>query len=327
MNEKVGLTTTIPVEIIYAAGDIPVDLNNIFITSNESQRLVEEAEYAGYPRNICGWIKGLYSTVLETNDLNKIIAVTQGDCTNTHALMETLEMQGVKTVPFGYSYNQDRELLELQIKKLIEHFKVSEKEVLETKGRLDEVRDKVHKIDYLTWAENKVTGFENHLFLVNCSDFKGDIDEYEKEVMEFLQKVEEREPFTEEIRLGYIGVPPIIDDLYDYIETQNARVVFNEIQRQFSMPYQTDNLVEQYLKYTYPYNVFARLEDIKTEIEKRDLDGIIHYTQSFCFRQIDDLVFRERLDIPLLTLEGDKPGDLDARSKMRLDSFIEMLKS
>ena len=29
---KIGLTTTVPVEVIFAAGDTPVDLNNIFIT-------------------------------------------------------------------------------------------------------------------------------------------------------------------------------------------------------------------------------------------------------------------------------------------------------
>jgi len=326
MAEKIGLTTTIPVEIIYAAGDIPVDLNNIFITSDESQKLVEEAEYAGYPRNICGWIKGLYSTILESDDINKVIAVTQGDCTNTHALMETLEVQGVETIPFGYSYNQDAELLQLQIEKLMDYFKVSRKEVLEIKKQLDKVRENVHQIDRLTWTEDKVSGWENHLFLVNCSDFKRDFNKYNIEVEEFLETVKMREPFNERVRLGYIGVPPIINDLYDYVEKKDARIVFNEIQRQFSMPYETDSLIEQYIKYTYPYNVFVRLEDIKREIERRDLDGIIHYTQSFCFRQIEDLIFRKELDIPLLTLEGDKPGDLDARSQMRLDSFIDMLK-
>ena len=87
---KIGITTTVPVEIILAAGYTPVDLNNIFIMDNEPNKLVEAAETAGYPRNICGWIKGLYSVVLSPeNNINKIIAVTQGDCSNTHALMET----------------------------------------------------------------------------------------------------------------------------------------------------------------------------------------------------------------------------------------------
>ena len=73
---KIGITTTIPVEIILAAGCTPIDLNNIFIMDKEPNKLVEEAETAGYPRNICGWIKGLYSVVLSPeNKIDKVIAV------------------------------------------------------------------------------------------------------------------------------------------------------------------------------------------------------------------------------------------------------------
>ena len=56
---NIAITTTVPVEIILAAGHVPVDLNNIFITNQQAVRLVEAAEEAGYPRNLCGWIKGL----------------------------------------------------------------------------------------------------------------------------------------------------------------------------------------------------------------------------------------------------------------------------
>ena len=61
---KVGITTTVPIEVIYAAGHIPVDLNNAFVSREDNQRLVEEAELAGFPRNFCAWIKGIYGTVL-----------------------------------------------------------------------------------------------------------------------------------------------------------------------------------------------------------------------------------------------------------------------
>lgn len=92
------------------------------------------------------------------------------------------------------------------------------------------------------------------------------------------------------------------------------------------MPNSTEDLVEQYRMYTYPYGVFERLEDIKTQIEKRNIDGVIHYVQSFCYRQIEDMIFREKLNLPFLTIEGDKPGKIDARTKLRIDSFVEMLK-
>ncbi len=64
MQKKVGITTTVPIEVIYAANMVPVDLNNLFIKSDEPQKLIEEAELRGYPRNICAWIKGIYAVML-----------------------------------------------------------------------------------------------------------------------------------------------------------------------------------------------------------------------------------------------------------------------
>jgi benzoyl-CoA reductase/2-hydroxyglutaryl-CoA dehydratase subunit BcrC/BadD/HgdB len=63
--QRIGFTTTIPLEILVAAKRQPVDLNNLFITSGRSHELIEEAELAGFPRNVCGWIKGIYAAVLE----------------------------------------------------------------------------------------------------------------------------------------------------------------------------------------------------------------------------------------------------------------------
>jgi benzoyl-CoA reductase/2-hydroxyglutaryl-CoA dehydratase subunit BcrC/BadD/HgdB len=80
------------------------------------------------------------------------------------------------------------------------------------------------------------------------------------------------------------------------------------------------------LKYTYPYGITGRLEDIRKAIEERQLDGLIHYTQTFCFRQIYDIILRESLPLPLLTIEGDKPGKVDSRTALRLETFVEMLK-
>lgn len=327
MPRKIGVTTTVPLEIIYAAGCIPVDLNNVFITHASPGALVEEAELAGYPRNVCAWIKGLYSTVLNSGDINTIIAVTQGDCSNTHALMETLQLEGVEVLPFAYPFDRDYDLLRLQMEKLMGHLGVTWEQVYRTKERLDRVRQLVWRLDRLTWRENLVSSWDNHLYQVNCSDFQGDPEGFARRVEELLAEVENapaRQPTG--LRLGYIGVPPIMDDIYDYLEERGARVVFNETQRQFTMPFDVDDLVEQYRLYTYPYGIFFRLEDIIQEMELRRLDGIIHYAQSFCYRQIEDLIVRRKIELPVLTLEGDKPNRLDARTKMRLDSFVEMLR-
>ncbi|MGI6091537.1 MAG: 2-hydroxyacyl-CoA dehydratase [Veillonellaceae bacterium] len=323
---RIGITTTVPVEIILAAGHIPIDINNIFIGDEGAQRHVQAAEDAGYPRNICGWIKGLYSVVVNSPDIDKVLAVTQGDCSNTHALMETFEHAGISTIPFAYPFDRDYDLLKLQMEKLMKVLGTDWDAVQKTKQRLDKVRAKVREIDRLTWEENTVSGFHNHLYQVSCSDFNGDVETFEKDVDTFIVKAEAGDEFNEELRIGYIGVPPIFTDLYPYLEQMGARVVFNEVQRQFAMPNEVEDVVEQYRLYTYPYGVFGRIDDIRKEAERRNLDGIIHYVQSFCFRQIEDMILRERLDIPILTIEGDKPGKLDARTRLRIDSFLEMLR-
>ena len=66
---KVGFTTSFPVEVAFAAGHIPIDLNNIFVTENPAS-YVEIAEFDGYPRNICSWIKGISGTTECSADMS-----------------------------------------------------------------------------------------------------------------------------------------------------------------------------------------------------------------------------------------------------------------
>lgn len=321
---RIGFTTSIPIEILIAAGKTPTDLNNIFITSDKSQQFVEDAEVDGFPRNVCGWIKGIYAAVRESG-IKEMIAVTEGDCSYTKALMEVLSMEGITVIPFAYPFDRDPQSLKAEIEKLMDHFGVGWQEVNEAKTRLARIRRKIREIDRLTWQENRVSGQENHYFQVSASDMNGDPDRFEAEIDAFLEQAEARKPFSDSIRIAYLGVPPIFYGLYPFLESLGARVVFNETQRQFAMPYETPDLVEQYRSYTYPYDIFHRLADISMEIEKRNIDGIIHYVQSFCFRQIEDMVIRRKLDLPILTLEGDKPSRLDARTKIRIEGFVEML--
>lgn len=323
--KKVGITTTVPVEVVYAAGWIPVDVNNVFITSPDAGALVERAETSGYPRNVCAWTKGLYSTVLADETIRTVIGVTQGDCSNTQALMETLQIAGVNIVPFAFPFDRDSDLLRLQIEKLAEWFGTDIAAVSAVKDHLDTIRRLVHELDRLTWDENRVGGWINHLWQVSCSDFNGDPEGFARDVRSMLEEARDAPPRQEQVRLGYIGVPPIISNLYDFLEERGARVVFNETQRQFSMPFATQDIVAQYRLYTYPYGIFYRLQDIKREIKRRKIQGVLHYVQSFCYRQIEDLIVRRELSVPTLTLEADKPGAMDARTRVRLEAFLEML--
>jgi benzoyl-CoA reductase/2-hydroxyglutaryl-CoA dehydratase subunit BcrC/BadD/HgdB len=324
--KRVAMTTSIPVEVIFGANCVPVDLNNVFINHENPLHLIGRAEKAGFPHTVCAWIKGIFGVLLEDADLNTVVAVTQGDCSNTHALMDVLTVKGKEIVPFEFPYDRNYSILSSHIESLINRFNTGWEQAMEAKKRLDAIRRKLVVLDELTWRENKVSGLDNHLFLVSSSDFNSNPEKFEKELDEFLERAEKRVAYQDQIRLGYVGVPPIFSGLYEYLETLGARVVFNEIQRQFSMPYLVDNLVEQYLLYTYPYGIFSRLQDIQDAIETRKIDGIIHYTQSFCFRQIQDIVLREKVKIPILTLEGENPGILDDRTKTRIETFVDMLR-
>ena len=321
----VGITSTIPVEIVFAAGLKPVDLNNLFITSEKPGKLIAQAEAAGFSHNICAWIKGIYSVVIN-HGVKRVIAVTGGDCSNTTALSELLNRRGVCIIPFDYPQNRERAPLMEQMERLRQSLSAEWADIKKLKSRLDRIRAKLRELDRLTYDKNVVTGFENHLFLVNSSDFQSAPDLYEGKLDEFLMEARTRGPKKDEIRLGYLGVPPIFTLFYEHIESLGARVVFNEIQRQFSMPYEDQDIVEQYLNYTYPYKIEGRIEDIKKAVNERSLDGLIHYTQTFCFRQIYDMILRESLSLPILTIEGDGPGKLDSRTTIRIETFVEMLK-
>ncbi|HHT9153233.1 MAG TPA: 2-hydroxyacyl-CoA dehydratase family protein, partial [Candidatus Hypogeohydataceae bacterium YC40] len=312
---SVGITSTVPIEIVFASGYVPVDLNNIFITDEDPAHLVERAEASGLPRNNCAWIKGIYSAIKKLG-IKKVIGVVEGDCSNTFALMELLATEGLEIIPFKYPYGRQAGLLQKSFHVLVSALGGEEttlRKAEEVKKELDRIRTLVHEIDRLTWQEGKVTGEENHIWNVSTSDMMGNPVLFERKARIFLEEVRQREPLRERIRLGFIGVPPICGGLYGFLEELGVRVVFNEIQRQFSMPYPSKTLLEQYLLYTYPYDIQGRVDDTRNEIKRRGIQGLIHYVQSFCYRNMYDTIFRRTLGVPILTLECDRPGGIDGQ--------------
>lgn len=322
--QTIGLTATVPVEILLAAGASPLDLNNVFITSAEAKALVAEAEHYGFPINCCAWIKGIYATARRLG-VRRVIGVAQGDCSNTHALAEVLASEGVEIIAFNYPYPTDAALLAAALDALARRLGTTLDAAEAERRRLEPLRRTLAEIDRLTWRENTVAGEENHRWLVGSSDFGGSAETYAAEAEAFIEEARRRPPRREPLRLGYLGIPPICDGLYAFTESLGARVVFNEFQRQFSMPPPARDLVDQYMRYTYPYGVAGRVADIRHAVAERRLDGLVHYVQSFCFRHIQDRLLRERLGVPMLTLEFDRPGPLDGPSRTRLEAFIEML--
>lgn len=320
--KRIAFTSSLPVEVIFAAGHIPVDLNNVFITRDSSKN-VQDAELKGFPRTLCSWIKGNYTAALATNP-DLIIGIVEGDCSNSNSLLDMFTEEHLPVYRFSFPANKNYEDLNKEITRLEEYFGVSRKETLQAKQRLDEIRRKLIILDEWTWKEHLVSGLENHYWLVNSSDFMGNPERYENELDAFLTTAKKRDPLPAKLRLAYLGVPPIYKNIYETIIELGGDVLFNEVQRQFSMPSLLPDIVSQYLAYTYPYSVFDRLQDIKRELERRQIEAVISYTQSFCHLQLDNLLLRKHIDLPFLTLEGDQPDDIDARTLLRLESFFEV---
>jgi len=322
----IGITTTVPSEVLLAAGFTPLDLNNIFINSPSPGQLVRNAERAGFPINTCAWIKGIYSVCLE-HHINTVLCVTTGDCSNTSMLMEVLKLRGINTIPFAYPNCPSIYIMQSALSKLANNLGTTLEASENMRHLLSPCRAAACELDRITWEGNRISGAENHYWLVSSSDFNQNHMRYHTDIQSLIDTASQRQPYSAgELRLAFIGVPPVYGkDLYQFIEQNGARVVYNEIQRQFAMPYGSGTLAEQYTDYTYPYGIEKRICDISHEIERRSIDGIIHYVQAFCHRAIGDIVFRSHFSVPIITIEGNTDFDLSQHLKTRLEAFLDIL--
>ena len=323
MNDpRLGITATVPSEVALAAGRTLCDLNNTLVRGEAPERAVREAESAGFPRNSCAWIKGVYA-VIRRLGLTEVVGVSRGDCSNTEALLEILTDDGLATVPFAYPESRSPEELARALERFAAGLGTDLAEAGRWRERLVPVREDLNRLDGLVVGGIRRDAAYFNLAL-SASDWGGDLNGYVSDLERELASGEEPPPAP--VRLAYLGVPPAFTDLLARTAELGAAFVFAEIPRQFTMPYHSPDLVAQYLAYTYPYGMAFRLGDILPELEKRGVDGVVHYVQSFCFRQIEDILLRRRLGrVPILTLEGDRPGPLSARDLLRLESFVETL--
>ena len=114
---KIGITTTVPIEILLAAKYDVIDLNNLFITSENYGKYIDMAEKHGFPKSCCAFQKGIYGVCIEQG-IKEIVGVTEGDCSNTKALEEVLDLNGVKVYPFTYPHSHEFQ----DVKRSLQHF-------------------------------------------------------------------------------------------------------------------------------------------------------------------------------------------------------------
>lgn len=327
MDSKcIGITTTIPIEVLLAAKHRVVDLNNLFITSGQIPDLLKKAESDGFPRSLCAWIKGLYATILN-NQITEIVGVMEGDCSNTKSLTDVLIRHGVCIHPFSFPHDASLSSVTQEIDRFMAVFGVNMEQVEQMRQSLMPIREALKEIDRLTWQEGKVSGFENHLLQVSASDFNGDPDAFASQLKKAVQDFTMRPSRLEDLPLAYIGVPPMTSDLYDFVEKKGCRVVYNEVQREFAFPRASDcpDIYHQYADYTYPYTLDMRISEIKSQIQLRGVKGVLHYSQTFCHRAIEDIIFSKELGVPVLSITADRETELDARTRLRIESFLDMV--
>ena len=323
---RIGFTSTVPVEAVLAAGAVPVDMNNLFINHPDRDALLAYAESRGFPRNVCSWIKGIYSLASRDGAVDELIWVAEGDCSNTRALAEVLAEEGVLLHPFSYPLSRSRQALASEIAALCERLGTTPTAAESAWERLAPLRALLHELDRLGWETGTPSAAERFSYLVSASDFCGDPARFRRELEKAVSRARDGSaPAASGPRVGLAGVPPAVTDVHEVLEGLGAQVVFDEIPRQFTLPAPAASLVDSYLAYTYPYDVSARLDDIAAETARRRIAGLIHYSQAFCHRQIEEILLRRRLKIPVLSLEGDRPGSVDARTRLRLEAFVSML--
>jgi benzoyl-CoA reductase/2-hydroxyglutaryl-CoA dehydratase subunit BcrC/BadD/HgdB len=262
------------------------------------------------------------------SDIDTVLCVTNGDCSNTVMLMEVLKLKGFKTMPFAYPEELDVNKMQNALETLAAKSGTTMAEADKLRQELKPVRKLAHTLDDLTWQDGLVSGFDNHLWLVSSSDFNQDYLKYSDQLQDVITSCRNRSPYPDDmLRIAYIGVPSVYGrELYHYLEKNGARVVFNEIQRQFTMPQPGSSLAEQYSNYTYPYSIYRRVKDISDELTRRRVDGVIHYVQAFCHRGIGDIIFRDSIKLPIMTIEGNDDFFLNQHNRTRVEAFLDMIR-
>ena len=323
------MTTTIPVEVVLAAGRRPVDLNNRFIAEPEPGAVLAAAEAKGLGQGVCAWIRGIYGWCLEHPQLKCVIGVREGDCSATHGLMELLAEEGIEVVSFGFPSSRDPRALAREIEALARAMGTTVEQAEQVRRELEGVRGMLLELERLGWEDGKVSGVEMMRWLLGASDFEGDPGEFARRLGEALARARAAPGRQGGVRLGLVGVPPAMVDLVEVMEELGARVVYLETPRQFAMVPAVEqgvaSLVEQYLLYSYPYTMGYRLKDINRQVAIRGIHGLVHYVQAFCHRRVHDALLRRHSRVRVLTLEGDEPGSVDGRTRLRLEAFVEML--
>jgi len=306
---KIGITALVPPESIYSCDCEPFDVNNVIPTSRK------------YPRNkLCAWT-AIWQEMLSRREveIDSLVVVAGGDCHNALVDGQKAAMSGINTHFFFYPFDGDPEYLESQLVKLC-GFLGDIKNPAKFKQVMDLKRMGM-EIDKRR-CSGKISSSDAFKLLISFSDLLGDPAAFRKNLeMVSADEIEMNN------RVALIGVPPIYHDFHEVAQSLGIQVIFDELPFEFirHMGRDLHEVSRDYCNYTFARPLDFRIGFLQKELEKRKIDGIIHYTQFACHHMLEDDLMRAKLDYPILTIQGDLPGSTPEQIKLRLEAFKEVL--
>ncbi len=307
--KKIGITALVPPELIFACGAVPFDVNNVIPASRK------------YPGNkLCAWTAIWKEMLLKKEiEVDSLIVVAGGDCHNALVDGQKAAMSGIPTHFFFYPFDGESAYMESQLHRLSDFLggiKYPEKfkEIKELKKQ-GQILDKKR-------CCGKLSSSEAFRILISFSDLAGDLAGFSMEIL----ALEERDIDIRN-RIALIGVPPIYHDFHEIAHSLGLHIVFDELPYEFIRHGGTtiQEMAHDYCGYTFARPLELRINFLKKEFETRKVDGVIHYTQFACHHMLEDEIMREKLDYPMLTIQGDLPGNTPQQIKLRLEAFREMI--
>jgi len=309
MTQTIGITALVPPELIYACGHRPLDVNN----------LVPESSLNPHSK-LCAWT-ALWRDMILTGSLNidSLVVVAGGDCHNALVDGQKVAMSGIPTHYFFYPFDRDHDYFNSQLESLAEFLGgIKDKDMF---GRISELKAKGLALDKQR-VDDRALASDVFSALIQYSDLQGDPATFGN----FVENIPKQD-IEYSSRVALIGVPPIYPDFHKAAESFGLHVVYDELPYEFIRlgGNKLKELAQSYCNYTFAGPIETRIEFINKQLRHRKVDGVIHYTQFACHHTLEDEIFRQHLDYPVLTVQGDLPRPIPEQIKLRLEAFSEML--
>jgi hypothetical protein len=305
----VGITALVPPELVFACNRRPCDINN-------------SVPKAGLrpASKLCAWTAVWRDMILARQmEIDQLVVVAGGDCHNALVDGQKVEYSGIPTHYFFYPFEEDFSYLKGQLENLSSFLGgIKNPAMFDYIGGL---KRKLLEIDRRR-SSGEIPAKKAFEVMVSASDMKGDLEKFE----DMMDNVRE-ESVDHKARIALLGVPPIHYDFHKVLSSLGLHVVYDELPYEFARltGRNVEELARNYLDYTFARKLSFRLDFLEEELRRRNVDGVIHYTQFACHHLLEDEVLKEKLDYPWLVIQGDMPHRTPSQVMTRLEAFSEML--